>query len=123
MPSALAVIAPIASPILGSNPNSNVQRGSSMTPSSEMNSCTLIRPMSASCRLLAEVDREQAQDSSLAQVEGRLAVDGRAARDRDLRRVEAARQPAPAGERGVRGGAGIEADDRPDRPRRGTGAR
>ena len=38
------VMAPMASPILGSNPNSNVQDGFSYTPSRAMNSCTLIAP-------------------------------------------------------------------------------
>src|SRR5450631_2093589 len=38
------ITAPRASPILGSNPNSNVQDGSSKTPSTAMNSCTLIVP-------------------------------------------------------------------------------
>src|SRR3954464_3394608 len=36
----------MASPIRGSNGNSAVQLGSSYTPSSEMNSCTSMRPMS-----------------------------------------------------------------------------
>src|ERR1700722_11612252 len=39
------VIAPIDSPIRGSTPNSNVQDGSSKTPSRAMNSCTLIALM------------------------------------------------------------------------------
>ena len=38
------VMAPMASPILGSKPNSNVQDGFSYTPSRAMNSCTLIAP-------------------------------------------------------------------------------
>src|SRR5580704_16603012 len=38
------VIAAIAPPIAGSKPNSNVQDGSSKTPSRAMNSCTLIAP-------------------------------------------------------------------------------
>ena len=42
----------IASPILGSKPYSNVHRGSSITPSRDMNSCTRMVPMvSASWRL------------------------------------------------------------------------
>src|SRR5580704_6782093 len=39
------VTAPMASPILGSKPNSNVQDGFSYTPSRAMNSCTLITPI------------------------------------------------------------------------------
>src|ERR1700735_5486762 len=38
------VMAPMASPILGSKPNSNVQDGFSDTPAQEMNSCPLIAP-------------------------------------------------------------------------------
>src|SRR4051794_34936958 len=44
MPRQRSVTAPIASPILGSKPYSNVHRGSSITPSRLMNSCTWIAP-------------------------------------------------------------------------------
>src|SRR5450759_3512363 len=49
------VIAPMASPILGSNPNSNVQDGSSKTPSRALNSCTLIAPTVISSSASVEV--------------------------------------------------------------------
>src|SRR3954451_19899844 len=44
MPRARFVSSPIASPIFGSNPYSNVHVGASMTPSRVMNSCTWISP-------------------------------------------------------------------------------
>src|SRR5262249_2833692 len=44
MPSDAVVAAPIASPILGSNPNSAVHTGASITPSRLMNSCTRMDP-------------------------------------------------------------------------------
>src|SRR6185437_12777229 len=47
-PSLALTIPPIASPIFGSNGYSAVQRGSSITPSRLMNSCTAILPMSLS---------------------------------------------------------------------------
>ena len=51
IPSQCAVTAPIASPIRGSKPYSNVHVGASITPSTLVNSCTWISPMSsASCR-------------------------------------------------------------------------
>src|SRR5438477_7678237 len=43
----------IVSPILGSKPKSNVHLGLSMTPSSELNSCTRILPTVISLRAVA----------------------------------------------------------------------
>src|SRR5580704_16228228 len=52
IPWAPAMAPAIASPIAGSKPYSNVHRGSSMTPSRDMNSCTRMSPMvSASWRV------------------------------------------------------------------------
>src|SRR6201982_3075551 len=45
IPSLAAVTRPIASPIRGSNPNSKVQLGVSITLSRLMNSCNRIAPM------------------------------------------------------------------------------
>src|SRR3954447_13878461 len=53
MPRQRAVKAPMASPILGSKPYSNVQVGASITPSRLMNSCTLIAAM---CYSRVDVD-------------------------------------------------------------------
>src|SRR4029077_12433744 len=58
-PSLAPMIAPIASPIFGSNGYPAVQRGSSMTPSSLMNSCTAILPMISSLQRLSGRPRPQ----------------------------------------------------------------
>src|SRR5215469_3844300 len=57
------ITAPRAAPIWGSNPNSNVQDGSSNTPSRLTNSCTLVTPtvinsstVPASVEMLAHTD-------------------------------------------------------------------
>src|SRR5919201_4295512 len=46
MPRQRSVTAPMAAPIWGSNPYSNVHVGASMTPSRLMNSCTCTAPTS-----------------------------------------------------------------------------
>src|SRR3954449_11746973 len=76
MPRQRAVKAPMASPILGSKPYSNVHVGASITPSRLMNSCTLIAPMSYSRVDVVAV--ETAPHRQEAGIRGAVAIPGRA---------------------------------------------
>src|SRR5260370_39311578 len=64
------ITAPRAAPIVGSNENSNVQDGSSKTPSRAVNSCTLIAPTVISSPAVpyklarSHIDRALAANSS-----------------------------------------------------------